>query len=182
MRSVQSPNDWYRDWRTWNLEDECRSSKLQHCWDRQEYWEESWKLVKTRRHSDSSEKRSSNAGVSNSQNNHNNNDSNFFYGLSWLQNAYDMVPQTSILHCLKMYRIPNQVVLPIEKTVQTWRVELAAGGKSLAEITIQSGIFQGDALSPTLFLIGTMPLNHILRKCTAEYKLSKSQEKINHMM
>ena len=27
-----------------------------------------------------------------------------------------------------------------------------------------------------------MPLNHILRKCTAGYKLSKSQKKINHLM
>ena len=27
-----------------------------------------------------------------------------------------------------------------------------------------------------------MPLNHILRKCTTGYKLSRSQEKINHVM
>ena len=27
-----------------------------------------------------------------------------------------------------------------------------------------------------------MSLNHILRKCTARYKFSKSQEKINHLM
>ena len=27
-----------------------------------------------------------------------------------------------------------------------------------------------------------MPLNHILRKCTAGYKPSRSQEKINHLM
>ena len=27
-----------------------------------------------------------------------------------------------------------------------------------------------------------MPLNHILRKCTAGYKLSRSQEKVNHLM
>ena len=27
-----------------------------------------------------------------------------------------------------------------------------------------------------------MPLNHILRKCTAGYKLTKLQEKINHLM
>ena len=26
------------------------------------------------------------------------------------------------------------------------------------------------------------PLNHILRKCTARYKLSRLQEKINHLM
>ena len=33
-----------------------------------------------------------------------------------------------------------------------------------------------------LFVIVIMPLHHILVKCTAEYKLSKSQEKINHLM
>ena len=27
-----------------------------------------------------------------------------------------------------------------------------------------------------------MPLNHILRKCTTEYKLYKSQEKLTHLM
>ena len=27
-----------------------------------------------------------------------------------------------------------------------------------------------------------IPLNHIIRKCTAGYKLRKSQEKINHLM
>ena len=87
--------------------------------------------------------------------------------------AYDMVPQSWILHCLKMYKIPNQVVQFIEKTIQTRRVELTEREKSLAEVTIQRGIFQGDALSPLLFVIAMMSLNHILRKCTAGYKLSK---------
>ena len=27
-----------------------------------------------------------------------------------------------------------------------------------------------------------MPLNHVLRKCTAGYKLTKSKEKINHLI
>ena len=62
----------------------------------------------------------------------------------------------------------------------TWRVELTAGKKSLSEVKIQRGIFQGDALSLLLFVISMMPLNHIFRKCTAGYKLSKSQENINH--
>ena len=66
--------------------------------------------------------------------------------------------------------------------MKNWRVELTAGEKSLAETKIQRGIFQGDALSPLLFIIAKMPLNHILRKCTAGYKLSKSPEKINHLM
>ena len=66
--------------------------------------------------------------------------------------------------------------------MQTWRVKLTAGGQILAEVKIQRGIFQGDSLSLLLFVIAMMPLNHILRKCTARYKLSKSHEKINHLM
>ena len=96
--------------------------------------------------------------------------------------AYDIVPQSWIIHCLKMYKISHEVINFIEKTMQNWRVELTAEGRSLAETKIQKGIFQGDARSPLLFIIAIMPLNHILRKCTAGYKLSRSQEKINHLM
>ena len=65
--------------------------------------------------------------------------------------------------------------------MKTWRVELTAGGRRLAEAKIKRGIFQGDALPPILFIIAMMPLNHIPRKCTAGYKLSRSQEKVNHL-
>ena len=70
----------------------------------------------------------------------------------------------------------------IEETMETWRVELTTGGKSSAEVKIQRGIFQGDTLSSLLFIIVMMPHNDILNKCTAGYKLSKSQEKIHHLM
>ena len=49
--------------------------------------------------------------------------------------------------------------------------------KNLGKVKIQRGIFQGDALSPLLFVIAMMPLSHILRKSIAGHKLSKSQEK-----
>ena len=101
--------------------------------------------------------------------------------MAWIdyKKAYVMVPHSWIINCLKIYKISHEITNFIEKT---WRVEFIAGGRSLAQIKIQRGIFQGDALSPLLFIIATMPLNHILRKCTAEYKLSRSQEKINHLM
>ena len=81
-----------------------------------------------------------------------------------------------------MYKISHEVINFIEKIMKTWRVELTAGGRSFAEIEIQRGIFQGDALSHLLVITATMPLNHILRKYTAGYKLKRSQEKINHLM
>ena len=49
--------------------------------------------------------------------------------------------------------------------------------KSSAEETIQRVIFQWDVLLPLLFVIEMTPLNHILRKCAAGYKLRKSQKK-----
>ena len=60
--------------------------------------------------------------------------------------------------------------------------ELTAGGTILAEGKNERGIFLGDALSQLLFIIATMTLNNIFKKCTAGYKLTKSQEKINHLM
>ena len=81
-----------------------------------------------------------------------------------------------------MYKIPDQVAEFIEKNVESWRMELTAGDKIRAEVNIQRGIFQGNVISPLLFVIAMMPRTHILRKCTTGYKLCKSQEKINQLM
>ena len=103
--------------------------------------------------------------------------------MAWIdyKKAYDMGPQSRIINCLKMYKISHEVINFIEKTMKTKRVELTAGGRSLTETKIPRGIFQ-DALPALIFIIAMMPLNHILIRYTAEYKLSRSQEKINHLM
>ena len=41
----------------------------------------------------------------------------------------------------------------------------------LARVNIQRGIFQGDTLSPLLFVIGLIPLSHVLRKVNKGYLL-----------
>ena len=61
--------------------------------------------------------------------------------------VYDKVNQTWIINCPKMYKISTEVINFIQKTMKTWSVELRAGGRSLAEVKIQRGNFQGDALS-----------------------------------
>ena len=81
-----------------------------------------------------------------------------------------------------MYKISHEVINFIDKTYKTSRVEFTVGGINLAEKKIQRGISLGDALLPLLFIIDMMPLNHIFRKCTAGYNLSRSEEKINHLM
>ena len=81
-----------------------------------------------------------------------------------------------------MYKISHEVINFIKKTKKTWRMELTAGGKSLAEEKIQRGIFQGDTLSLLLFIIALIPLKNILRKFATGYKFTKSKEKINHRM
>ena len=63
-----------------------------------------------------------------------------------------------------MYKISDKIINFIDKTMKTWRVELTAGGRKLAETKIQRGEFQGNTLSPLLFIIAMMPLNHILKK------------------
>ena len=104
--------------------------------------------------------------------------------MGWIdnKNAYDMVLHCWIINSLKMYKISDEVTNFIDKTMKTWRVELTTGGRRLAEAMIQRGIFKGDALSPLLFIIAMMPLDHTLRKCTAGYQLRRSQEKSNYLM
>ena len=55
--------------------------------------------------------------------------------------------------------------------------------KSLLELNILRGIFQGDTLSLFLFVIGLIPLSNILRKVNAGYQLGKGQHiKINPLL
>ena len=44
------------------------------------------------------------------------------------KNVYDMVPQRWIIDCLKLYKISEEVIKFIEKTMKKRKVELTAGG------------------------------------------------------
>ena len=40
------------------------------------------------------------------------------YGVDWLQKAYDIVPQSWMINCLKMYKISGEVIKFIENTIK----------------------------------------------------------------
>ena len=81
-----------------------------------------------------------------------------------------MIPQRCMIDCLKMYKTSDSHYWSYEKLYSG----IDRKRKTLAERKIQRGIFQGNALPPLLFVIRTVPLSHILRKCTGGYKFTNS--------
>ena len=73
-----------------------------------------------------------------------------------------------------MYKISDEVINYFKNIMKIWRVELMLRRRSLDETKVQRGINQGDALLPLLYITAMIPLNHILQKYIARYKLSKS--------
>ena len=66
--------------------------------------------------------------------------------------------------------------------MEKWKVIPYSGNSELGEAKIKRGIFQGDSLSPLVFVLAMIPLSLILRKAKAVYEFSESKEKINHLL
>ena len=92
-----------------------------------------------------------------------------------------MVPHSWVIGSLNMMGIAKNVVIFLGKTMKSWRVELTRGFKTLREGLIKRKIFQGDALSPLLFVIALIPLTHILRTANPGYEF-RTGETINHLL
>ena len=66
--------------------------------------------------------------------------------------------------------------------MEKWKVMLCSGNSELGVVEIKRGIFQGDSLSPLVFVLALIPLSLILRKAKAAYEFSESKEEINHLL
>ena len=97
--------------------------------------------------------------------------------------AYDMVPHSWIRKTLEMCGVAENVKEVLSESMKTWRTELTSGNTSLGQVEIKRGIFQGDSLSPLLFVMCMIPLTYILRKVEAGYRLGQDRNrKINHLL
>ena len=59
---------------------------------------------------------------------------------------------------------------------------LSAENSEFGEVDISRGWFEGDSLSPLVFVLALIPLSLILRSTKVAYKFSGSKEKINHLL
>ena len=69
----------------------------------------------------------------------------------------------------------------LECAMQHWRVGLYCADQYYEEVNIRRVIFQGDSLSPLLFVMALMPLSGILNNTGEGFILEKNGLKLNHL-
>uniref|UniRef100_A0A803SMP7 Reverse transcriptase domain-containing protein n=1 Tax=Anolis carolinensis TaxID=28377 RepID=A0A803SMP7_ANOCA len=86
--------------------------------------------------------------------------------MTWIdyKKAFDSLPHSWIIKCLDAIGICKTVGTFIENMMEHWKTELFVGNESYGLVNIRRGIFQGDSLSPLLFIIAMIPLSTILQK------------------
>ena len=102
----------------------------------------------------------------------------------WLdmRKAFDSVSHKWIVRVLEEYGIDPRVVSTIESLTQRWRTVLTAGGRGISDpIAIRRGIFQGDSLSPLLFVTAINPLSWRIRTAMPAVEFETGR-KLNHLL
>ena len=104
--------------------------------------------------------------------------------MGWIdyKKAYDMVPHSWIRKCTEMFGVAGNMQRFLSKSMDSWQTDLRSGGVKLGNVKIKRGIFQGDSLSPLLFVLILIPLTMLLRDVKAGYDLGNQQGKINHLL
>ena len=94
--------------------------------------------------------------------------------------AYDSVPHSWILECLRIYGIADNIIAFLEKSMKSWQTLLMLNQEVVGHLLIKCGIFQGDSLSPLLFILCLIPLTHLLDQNNFGFKLDSSL--VNHLL
>ena len=106
------------------------------------------------------------------------------FGVAWVdyRKAYDLVPHSWIEKSMEMFGVAMNMRRFISGNMKQWNTELMSGNQRLGNVRIRRGIFQGDSLSPLLFVLAMIPLTLVLRKTKIFYQLKRGGEKINHLL
>ena len=103
---------------------------------------------------------------------------------TWIdyKKAYDSVPHSWILKCLDLVKINGTIIQFLKKSMGVWKTQLTINNEVIGDCNIRRGIFQGDSLSPLLFIIAMLPLSKILNNTKKGFKLSQDSGKMNHLL
>ena len=93
-----------------------------------------------------------------------------------------MVPHSWIQKCMEMFGVAVNLRSFVNTSIKQWNTDLTASNQRLGNVKIKRGIFQGDSLSPLLFVLVMIPLTLVLRQTKASYELKKGGKKINHLL
>ena len=66
--------------------------------------------------------------------------------------------------------------------MQSWRTVFFSGTNKLGKVNVRRGIFQGDFLSPLLFVVALIPATIVLRILKQGYSFGKGKERFNHLL
>ena len=93
-----------------------------------------------------------------------------------------MVPQSWIQKCMEILGAAVNVRSFVNTSMKQWNTELTASNQRLGNVKIRHGTFQGDSLSPFLFVLVIISLALVLRQTMASYELKKGGKKINRLL
>ena len=98
--------------------------------------------------------------------------------------AYDSVPHKWIIEVLGVYKVSSFIIRFLAVSMLSWRTDMFlyydGGLIRVDNINIRRGIFQGDGLSPLLFILAINPLSLLINRRCKGYELNKMN--ISHIL
>ena len=93
-----------------------------------------------------------------------------------------MVPHSWFLKILELVGTARDITELLKRSMQSSRMVMFSGKNKLGKVNIRRGIFQGDSLSPLLFVVALIPVTIILRTLKQGYSIGKAKERLNHLL
>ena len=103
--------------------------------------------------------------------------------MAWVdyRKAYDLIPHSWLLRILDLTKVAGNIGKLIQNSMGMWQTELTCNGQRLCDVDIKRGIFQGDSLSPLLFVMAMIPLTTLLRRESFGFKFKGNETRVNHL-
>ena len=104
---------------------------------------------------------------------------------AWIdyKKAFDSVRHARIIKSLQIHKVSPVLINFLSTSMHKWNTKLllnhSKGQITSNDININSGIFQGDSLSPLLFCLSLIPLSKMLNDCHYGYNIF--DERVNHL-